>query len=345
MRVFFIGFGIAFAVSLTFPIAVKACLPTEIKPTRWIQNCPPFSVFMLSAFPIAIGILAVTIVDLSESDAINIFAITTYGSRSVFVTAVAILLVMIVFAFVIVFDDFCSRPIGPHILRGARATEAFKLEKELRDAAKRRTESPRRSRGPRHRPNSAATNLRKNERYQELIRLPTLSAIYRNGNFVAASYLAIGLLGTACCAFYIWLIGVLLVYHQKLPGGTLGKLQTIFILLITWFPMRVHMDWYQNYFHNADWLKKSWSFWMGIIVALASLVAILVIANPDAPQRLLTLVQLLIFASLGVLSKFKPQWLHAIADALQSMPFVYFVGAYLVILFLSAAFGFRILHA
>jgi succinate dehydrogenase/fumarate reductase cytochrome b subunit len=51
----------------------------------------------------------------------------------------------------------------------------------------------------------------------------------------------------------------------------------------------------------------------------------------------------LILLFVGVAGKFKPEWLHAVAEALQSMPFVYFLGGYVIFLFVTAAIGIRIL--
>jgi hypothetical protein len=298
---------------------------------------------MLSAFPIAMGIFAVTALDLRQSSGIDPLSVKTYGSGSIFVMAFAALLLMIAFAAVIVVHDFASRPVGPYILRAHLAAPAFKLEKELRDAAKARTVAPRRTRGPRHRPISAASNQHKIQDYQKMVQLPTPAAIIEQGNPVAAAYLGIGFMGTICCVFYFWFVAVLVISHQTLSKGQISKLLTIFILLLTWFPMRIHMDWYQNCFHNPDWLRQSNGFWLGILLAVASLVFIIFITRPDDVALVCAVMNALILLFVGVAGKFKPEWLHSVAEALQSLPFVYFVGAYMIFLFVTASIGIRIL--
>jgi hypothetical protein len=343
MHPFLLGFGIPFLVACTFPLAIKTCVARETMPMRWIQNCPPFSVFMLSAFPIAMGIFAVTIFDLQRAG-IDLLSVKTYdGSMSILMTSVGALIAMIALAAVIVVHDFASRPVAPYILREPAATQAFKLEKELRDAAKARTVAPRRARGPRHRPISAASNQRKIEDYQKLVQLATPAAIIKQGNFVAAAYLTIGFMGTICCVFYFWFVAVLVISHQTLSKGQISKLLTIFILLITWFPMRVHMDWYQNWFHNPHWLIKSYGFLMGIFLATASLLFIVFITTPDDVALVCAVINALILLFVGFAGKFKPEWLHAVAEALQSLPFVYFLGVYMIFLFVTASIGLRIL--
>ncbi|HEX8423949.1 MAG TPA: hypothetical protein VF634_11085, partial [Pyrinomonadaceae bacterium] len=216
MRIFWIGFGIVFTVSLMFPLAIKLSLPSWTNPTRWIQNNPPFSVYMLSSFPIAVGIFCVTFVNLKE---IDVFDVNIYSQPWVFYAAIAALGVLFILASVITVNDFTSRPIGPYILRGDASIEAFRLEKELRDAAS---------------SDSVLSDLAaKCERYQELVQLNTPSNIFKQGNVVALAYLAIAWGAAMFCAFYFWYIAVLVLSNQNIPSKTVTRLFMIFILLIT----------------------------------------------------------------------------------------------------------------
>jgi len=178
-----------------------------------------------------------------------------------------------------------------------------------------------------------------------MVQLPTVSAVIKQGNLVAAAYLGIGLIGTMCCVFYFWFVAVLVISHQNLSHGAISKLLTIFILLITWFPMRVHMDWYQNSFHNSNWLRESNGFWLGIVLAAASLVFIVFITRPDDVALVCAVMNALVLLFVGIAGKFKPEWLHTAAEALQSLPFVYFAGVYMIFLFVTGAIGIRILSA
>lgn len=108
MRVFWIGFGIPFTISLLFPLAIVFNVPSRTKPARWFQNSPPFSIYMLSTFPMAVGVFCVNFVSY-----IDVFDINTYGSQSAFFAAVASLFVFSGFASIIVVHDFVARPIAP----------------------------------------------------------------------------------------------------------------------------------------------------------------------------------------------------------------------------------------
>jgi hypothetical protein len=332
MRLFWIGFGISFIVSLGFPLAIWLSLPRETRPARWIQNCSPFSVFMLSAFPTAIGILTVTFFGLKAA---NVFAIASYGESWMFLVAMGSLLFILAFASVIVLNDFTSRPVAPYILKKSVAMEAFRLEKELRDAAKANQNLP-----------EQATPEQEAEydRYRKLVQLDSLEAIFKRGNLVVLAYLGIAWAASMCCVFYFWYVAVLVLTNQTLPGKTPNKLLMVFILLVTWFPMRVHMDWYQNYFHSHTWLRDSHGFWLCIILAIASLFFVIFIINPDALVIFCTAFNTSVLAFIGLTGKFKPLWLRAVGDFLQAIPFTYFVAAYTIFLFVTAVIGLRVLR-
>jgi hypothetical protein len=348
MNIFLIAGGASLGVATMFPLSVRLCLPRSSKPDRWIQNCLPFSVFMLSAFPIAMGIFAVTIFSLKNLNGIDVFSATTFGTAPLLYASIAVLLFMLGFASIIVLKDFTDRPVAPYVLRGPMADEAFKLEKELRDAGtpgrirrRRRTGTGRNSaqlHSPVH-----ELSVKKRE-YQALVRLKSFREIIEHGSLVTAAYLGIAWIGTMCCVFYFWYVGVLVLSNQKLPDGTISKLLTIYILLVTWFPMRVHMDWYQNYFHNNDWFKQSNGFWLGIVVASASLIFVIFITKPEAIAIVCAVVNALVLLFVGLAGKFKPEWLRTVAEAFQSMPFVYFFGSYVIFFIVTIAIAIRILN-
>jgi hypothetical protein len=310
-----------------FPLAIKLSLPSWTNPTRWIQNNPPFSVYMLSAFPIAVGIFCVTFINLKE---IDVFDINIYGQTWVFYAALAALGVLFIIASVITVNDFTSRPIGPYILRGDTAAEAFRLEMELREAAQSSHASP--------------DLVSKCERYQNLVQLGSLSDIFKRGNAVALVYLAVAWGGAMCCAFYFWYIAVLVLSNQNIPSKTVSKLFMIFILLITWFPMRVHTDWYQNNFHCQNWLQRSHAFWLGIVVAIASMLFVIFISKPEALLVFCTGLNAAILAFVGLTGTFKPEWLRAVANFFQATPFIYFVASYTIFLFVAGVISLRILN-
>jgi hypothetical protein len=323
MRLFWIGFGIPFSISLLFPLVIKFSLPSWTKPTRWIQNNPPFSIYMLSAFPIAVGVFSVTFASFNK-----VFDVNTYGEAWLFWAAIAALLVLSAFATMIVVHDFVSRPIGPYVLRGQTADEAFRLEMELREAWTKSAELDTRC-----------------SHYQKLVQFNCLRNVFKDGNIVALVYLVIAWGGTLFYVFYFWYVAVLVLSNQSIPPKTVSSLLLVFMLLITWLPMRVHTDWYQNHFHHKNWLRKSYAFWLGIFMAIASLFFVVFIAKPEALVVYCTGANAAVFTFVGLTGTFKPEWLRAVAEFLQSTPFTYFAAAYTVFLFVTAIIGLRVLHS
>lgn len=326
MTLFWIAFLITFALAVTYPIAVWTTLPASTKPTRWIQNSLPFSVFMLSSFPIAVGVFCVTFVSLQ----INVFDVNAYGSGWKLVASVVALVIMLAFASAIVLHDFISRPIGPYILRGERAAQAFQLEHDLRNSS--------RSGVP------MASVAEKCTDYQNLIQLGSLSNVFRHGNWVAAAYLIIAWSATLFCVFYFWFVAVLVISNQAVSSKDVTRLLMVFVLLITWFPMRVHLDWYQNHFHCENWLKQSHAFWLGLVMAIASLLFVVFISRPEALVVFCTGLNAAVLAFVGLTGKFRPEWLRSIADFLQTTPFIYFAAAYTIFLFLVSVISLRVLQ-
>ena len=106
------------------------------------------------------------------------------------------------------------------------------------------------------------------------------------------------------------------------------KLVLIFVLLVSWFPMRLHTEWYQNEFHRQHWLRKYSAFWMLAFLAFALLLLVIFILKPKGIIVLISAA--LMEALLAVIGKFKPEWLRAVAYLLESVSFVYFLAMYLV---------------
>jgi len=282
---------------------------------------------MLSAFPTAMGIFCVVFF---SGEQVNVFAVDTYGPSWIFYGSIAALILLLSLGCIIALNDFTSHPIGPYILRGRKAGTAFRLEKELRDGAKSKSTSP--------------EIEEKCKKYKRLVRLGSMRAILKQGNTVALAYLTISFSGTLAAVFVFWYVAVLVLSNHPLPLKTSNKLLMVFILLITWLPMRVYMDWYQNYFHSDHWLRQSHAFWLAIVVSVAALFFIVFLTQPDALVLFCTAVNTSFLAFVGLTGKFKPEWLSAVGDFFQSLPFIYFAAVYTIFLFMTAIIGLRVLR-
>lgn len=312
-----LSFAIPFALALSYPLALLLYLPKSTHPSRWIQNNPSISVFLLSSFPIAVCVFSFSMMQ----DGILPHWFSTWH---VWVSYPAIVVTILVVT-LIVFDDFTRRPIAPYTLKKRAAEEASRLEKELRAEY-------------RH-PNKQLEAKRKE--YQKLVKLGTLKAIRARGGPIAYIHLALTWLAALFTLTYFWYL-VAASQFTTTAGTPLGepsknKLVLVYILLLTWFPLRLHTEWYQNYFHKKDWLKSYPAFWLLAFLAAAVLVLIILIVKPGGTIKFLSVLNGAFVLVLGAIGKFKPDWLRAAADFLQSTSFVYFLAIYLIFLVLIAA--------
>jgi hypothetical protein len=225
-----------------------------------------------------------------------------------------------------VLDDFTSKPIAPYVLKAPEAETSSELELELRQAS---------------RIGGVLYKVvgQKRKRYQELIHLKSLKDVFKRGGPVAYVHLALAWIVTLFITAYFWYLAFLLIKtaHDgtNLPESEKEKLVFIFVLLVTWFPMRLHTEWYQNEFHRPHWLRQYSAFWILAFLALAYLLFVILILKPQGTFVLISAA--LAQALLAVIGKFKPEWLRSLAVFLSSVPFVYFVGLYLVFLVIVCA--------
>lgn len=325
MRIAVFSFVITFFVSLSYPLTVFFYLRKSTQPTRWIQNNPAYSIFLLSSFPAAVCVFSATINP----------QVISYWSSSwrlpVFCLAILITLVVVTFAVV---DDFTSKPIAPYVLKAPQAKESSMLEIELRSA--------RRIGGVSYRVVEP-----KRKAYQELIHLKSVQEILKRGSPVTYVHLALAWIVSLFVIGYFWYLAFLLVKTTHdgthLLEGEKEKLVFIFGLLVTWFPMRLHTEWYQNEFHRPHWLKQYAAFWVLAFLALAYLLFVVLILKPQGTNVLI--VTAAAPTMLAAVGKFKPEWLRSFGLFLASLPFIYFVGIYLVVLVVTGAMSaIRLIH-
>lgn len=231
----------------------------------------------------------------------------------------------------ITIDDFTSRPTAPFTLKRSGAEKALKLETELRARAD-------------EKPTSHNHLTAKRKQYGELVTLGSLKDIRKRGGPVAYIHLALAWLATSFAIIFVWYLVMVMEqkvhYHVEPPPATLDKLILVFLLLLTWFPLRLQTEWYQNHFHREKWLRSYPAFWVLAVLALAALIVIVIIRSVNGSTGLVVLlgaIQAAIGVAIGFVGKFKPDWLKAVAAFLERTRFVYFAAIYFIFLMLVSA--------
>jgi ABC-type multidrug transport system fused ATPase/permease subunit len=314
------SFVIPFVLSLSYPIGVMLCLPKKAR-ARWIQNNSSFSVFLLSSLPMAASVLALTV------DWKLVAQWFSPGSMHPFIIYPG-LFVSFILVTLITIDDFTSRPTAPFTLKRAEAVKAIKLETELRAKADEKAT-----------PHNHLAAKRKE--YGKLVTLGSLKEIAKRGGPVAYIHLALAWLATLFAIMFFWYLVMVMErkVHYKIgpPAATLDKLILVFLLLLTWFPLRLQTEWYQNHFHRDKWLRSYPAFWVLAVLAFVALIVIVILRTVTGSTGLVVLlgaIQAAIGLALGIIGKFKPDWLKAVAAFLERTSFVYFLAIYCIFLML-----------
>jgi len=313
-----LSFAVPFVLALAYPLALMLYLPKSTHPVRWIQNNPSFSVFLLSSFPVAVCVLSLS---MSQDGVLGYWF--AGGGWQAWV-AYLVLAVTLLIVTLIVVDDFTRRPMAPYVLKKNAAAQAARLEKELRDASDQQNKSV----------------AAKRSEYQKQVKLGTLKAVWARGGPIAYIHLALAWMATLVALTYFWylvaasLSGITL--GQDLGDASKNKLVLVYLLLLTWFPLRLHTEWYQNYFHKKDWLRSYPAFWLLAVLGFAVLVLIVLIFKPGGAITVVSALNVVFVGALGLVGKLKPDWLRKIADFLQSTSFVYFFAIYLIFLVMVA---------
>lgn len=214
----------------------------------------------------------------------------------------------------IVIDDFTGKPFAPYILKTKEAEQSSRLERELRDVSRTGT-----------RPKNLEN---KRKEYQRLVQLSSIRDIFTRGGPVAYVHLALAWITTLFVVAYFWYLALLIYQGTNVPESVKEKLILIFVLLVSWFPMRLHTEWYQNHFYRKHWLRRYSAFWMLAFLGLVYLLLVIFILKPKGV--IVLILAALMEALLATIGKFKPEWLRSLADLLESLPFVYFVAIFLV---------------
>jgi len=267
---------------------------------------------MLSAFPLAVALFAASV----DANVIDHW----YSEPWRFGIATIAIVTSFSIATVIVFDDFRIRPMAPYVLKARLASEAARIEKDLRIAAKKKTSDKK------------LEQLRST--YRNLIHIKTLEEFQRRAGPIAYIHLSLAALGTFFAVFYVWYLVAAAEYkvhhHASLGKANENRLILILILLATWFPMRLHTEWYQNYFHKRNWLSGYPAFWLLAALAFTALIFMGIMIRPDGLLQFIPILNVVFVAALGIVGKLKPEWLGAVADFLESTPFIYFIGLYFI---------------
>ena len=310
MRFLLIGLS-AFLVGAIFPIAVFVTLPLP-QAQRWVQNNLSFSIFLLTAYPVAVGVFAARE---HPTPLACLAPWLRHGLR-------LLLTLLIVIAVLLAVDDlkssFTDRILEPYNL--VDFGHALSLETRLRQDVK----------NGRLKPEDA--------RKQYLDAHLTFSSIsdwLTRASFASKWAFVLNVLAGGFVALFFWYLILLLCWHfcggATIPPAVLDSIFLIFGLLATWFPMRVYAEWYIN-FHSSKHLSSYSAFTVLIIVAIAVAILVVLLRTSGTAAKMFSALSAGFTGALGILGKLKPELVRRVAEFVEGLSPIAFVAVDLVVL-------------
>lgn len=317
---------ILIVIAASYPVSVSIKLrhsPADI--LRWLKNNPAFNFYVLLIFPLGVSLFYVEIVD---SDKISkvLKVLKQYWYMG------GVLLIFVALGLIAAFDDLGRKFVEPYMF------------KDHHDPLLKERWGRNRLRVLRRRMHSQAPDEEENAtvltEFQEKVSkdystqfraFKNLRGLIKRGSICAWITLMLNSLIGVFVASAFFYLSVIVLGNDKASD----RLLVIAGLLVLWFPIRIYSDWYLH-FYSLRWLKKYYTFWFLLILTMvAYLFLFLKSMNPGVKS--FSFIGSGLLALLGIIGKFKPEWLLYGADVIESMPARWYLASVFII-----GFGFII---
>lgn len=258
---------------------------------KWFQNMPVYSIFMLSAFPLGVGILF-------EVGAGLIPKLATSARRLEFAGVFVTLAAMALF---VTTDGIPREPLSPLMLRSERALDAAMLENRLRQD----------SIAPGAQKDHAAEVLR----YKSIVGagFGSVRAIVSDGSAAAWSMFTV----TILASFTVPLLFTIMYALVRNPHiGETSQVDLVLlalVLFLTFLPFRAYGTWYRDHIYTHDLLNDLLKFIVLESSALAMAGALILRRRTARAQLLFGLMATLATTVAGVAGQAAWDWLTVLS--------------------------------
>lgn len=328
-RRFTYAFLFGFLPALVWVFVYFLAVGTAADDWRWFWNNPTFSLHHPFVMPVAFAVAAVAF-HLEVLDPRNRTG-WKYWVR------VAFPFISVVFVSFLVIDDRQSGVPAPYMLahRQDRA-RAYELEKELRRDRPRTLDFQAKRKDPGAKPFTEAEDAVyhvKEQQYDRLIHSAPTSRVWFYNTFLTwyyAIFIAF-VFSYMLCILLEWLL-------QRRSGLTApnrsnAPLAFVVGLLLLWFPLRVHADWFGDWYRNPDgWLTDHIALMFIAALAVVGLVILIAIFYPDNIGSFLTALAAVFGAVAGVVGVLKPEEFNEFAEILDKWRLMHYFGLALITL-------------
>jgi len=229
-------------LALLYPISLYFSVDDWNLRLRWFQNTPVFSVFLWSAFPLSVLLLLEVSTELSRR--------LTAPDRRREVLVCAVVLSALTLAVEV--DGFRYDPIAPHLLRGATAVTAQRIENRLR-----RAQFDGALNDPAHR----EEYKRDRQQYEALVKhFGAVRDVFTRGSVSAWAMFVVSVVGALAVP---WLFTIIIALVRNKTVGTVRDVDLVIlavVLLLTFVPFRAYSDWYRDSIFDLDPLQTMSKF-------------------------------------------------------------------------------------
>lgn len=329
-RKYFYGMGITFGLACLYPSTILINLRSD--GYRWIQNDPAYSFFVLFMLPLAVGIYLGTFkykyfkdLDKAKRTALtvlllvmNLFAVI-FGWNETFRGPV-LTPAMLKESEKAVIVDRCLRKCI-HAIRGQNAilcrnNDCLEITGSLQSV-------------PLKDASIKAAHLY-TQIMGETASFKSVRDFFARASTTAFVSSFFNILSGVFVMWVLWYVVLLVIFHRGSPLNTHDDLVVIYSLLLLWFPSRIYSEWYSNFYSIAHF-RNYYAFWFLLTVAIMAIPLLVLLLKPGRPVAVFTTLNAIFIALIGIVNHFKPDWLNAIAQGIESMPFFYFSAFLLLI--------------
>jgi len=318
---------ILIVIAASYPVSVSIKLrhsPADI--LRWLKNNPAFNFYVLLIFPLGVSVF----VEIVDWDKVSKVLKQHWYMGGVLVIFVALGLIA-------AFDDLGRKFVEPYMF------------KDHHDPLLKERWGRNRLRVLRRRMHSQAPDEGKNAtvltEFQEKVSkdystqfraFKNLRGLIKRGSICAWITLMLNsLIGVFVASVFFYLSVIVLGNDEGEWIKVSDRALVIAGLLVLWFPIRIYSDWYLH-FYSLRWLKKYYTFWFLLIVTVVAYL-FLFLKSMNLGVKSFSFIGSGLLALLGIIGKFKPEWVLYGADIIESMPARWYFASVFII-----GFGFII---
>ncbi len=302
-----------FLAAITYPISLLVKLRGDTSEViRWLKNTPTFTIYLPFVFSLGAGALL----------AFFPWDEFVHLCFPQLLLAIGLLVVFLGLAIFVALEDLKRPIVEPFMFRSH--SDQLRQEKEIRGAIK---------------DSCVASDVRVSlvKQYKAIAPpFQSLGCLRTDGSRTAIAACGLNILVAVTVAFLLWSLSLPILFNTiTLPHHIIAVVIGIFCI---WFPLRLYAEWYLHFYSLQD-LKRYYAF--GLISVAAIIGATFYVFHEGGGlAKVISYTVSGIMALIVILGKFKPQWLHIVADVVDEMPARWFaVYAILIVLSLMIMVG------